>query len=79
MRCDKVYDKSCGDKVYTNIRGLNVPKDDVECESFTIISIDLLLVYGNKYYLQVHLDKCAYKVVNMQLRDYLDDHFFEPD
>ena len=76
MRCDKVYDKTFGDKVYTNIRGLDVPKDDVECESFTIISIDLLLVYGSKYYLQVHLDKCASKVGNMQLTDYLDDHLF---
>ena len=27
------------DKVYTNFRGLNVPEDDVECESFTVISM----------------------------------------
>ena len=40
-----------GDKVYTNFRGLNVPEDDIECESFTVISIDSLLVYDNKYYL----------------------------
>ena len=40
-----------GDKVYTNFRGLNVPEDDMECESFTVISIDSLLVYDNKYYL----------------------------
>ena len=32
------------DKVYTNFRGLNVPEDDVECESFTVISIDSLFV-----------------------------------
>ena len=31
---------------------LNVPEDGVECESCTIISIDCLLVYKNKYYLQ---------------------------
>ena len=35
-----------GDKAYTNFRGLNVPEDDIECESFTvIISIESLLVY----------------------------------
>ena len=28
-------------------------KDDLECESFTMISVDYLLVYGNKHYLQV--------------------------
>ena len=36
------------DKVYTNIRGLNVPEDDIECESFTVISIDSLLAYEKK-------------------------------
>ena len=34
-----------GNKVYTNFRGLNVPEDDIEFESFTIISIDFLFVY----------------------------------
>ena len=36
--------KICSGKVY-NVCGLNVPDDDIECESFTVISIDLLLVY----------------------------------
>ena len=33
------------DKVYTNFRGLNVLKDDTECEYFTVISIEFLFVY----------------------------------
>ena len=52
--------KTCGDKVYINFRRLNVPGDDIESESFTVIYIDSLLVYENKYYLQVYLDNCAY-------------------
>ena len=36
--------RTFADKVYTNFRGLNLPKDDIECESFTVISIDFLLV-----------------------------------
>ena len=52
------------DKVYNNFWGLNVPEDDQECELFTGISIDSLLVYENKYYLEVYLDNCAYKIVN---------------
>ena len=48
-----------GDKVYTNLCSLNVPEDGVDCESFTIISIDSYLVYENKYYLQVYFDNCA--------------------
>ena len=50
------------DKVYTNFCGLSVPEDGVECESFTVISINSLLVYDNKYYLQVCLGECVYKL-----------------
>ena len=42
-----------GDKVYTNFCGVNVLENYIECESFTVISIDSLLVYENKYYLQM--------------------------
>ena len=69
----RIYDG----KVYTNFCGLNVPKDDIECESFTVISIDSLLAYENKYYLQVYLDNYAYKTANKQITDYLDDNLFE--
>ena len=54
------------DKVCTNFHSWNVPEDAVECESFTIISIDSLLVYENKYYLEVYFDNCAYKIVGKQ-------------
>ena len=46
------------DKVYINFRDLNVLEDWVESQSFTIISTDSLVVYSNKYYLQVYLDNC---------------------
>ena len=65
-----------GDEVYTNFRGLNVPEDDIECESFTVISIDSLLVYENKHYMPVYLDNCAYKI-NKKMTDYLDENVFE--
>ena len=66
-----------GDKVYTKFRGLDVPEDDIECESFTVISIDSLFLYDKKYYLQVYLDNCAHKTVNKQMTDYLDENLFE--
>ena len=40
--------RTFGDKVYTKFRGLDVPEDDVECESFILISINSLLVYDKK-------------------------------
>ena len=50
-----------------------------ECESFTAISIDSLLVYENQYYLQVYLDNCVYKIIDKQMADYLDDNHFKID
>ena len=65
------------DKVYTNFRGLNMSEDDTVCKFFTVISIDYLLAYDNKYYLQVYLDSCAHTIVNKKMRDYLDENNFE--
>ena len=70
--------RTYGDKVYINFRGLNVSEDGVECKSFKIISIDSLLVYENKYYIQVYLDNCAHGTVNTQMMDYLAQNLFEP-
>ena len=37
--------KTYSNKVYINFHGLNVTENGVECESFTVISIESLLVY----------------------------------
>ena len=65
------------DKIYTNFCGLNIPEADLECKFFRIMYIDSLLVCENKYYLEVYLDNCAYKIVNKQMTDYLDETFLE--
>ena len=44
---------------------LNVPEDRIEYKSFTVTSIDCLLVYENNYYRQVYLDNCVYNIVDM--------------
>ena len=57
-----------------------MPEDDIECKSFRVISIDSLLVYKSKHYLQVYIDNCASifrQVVNKQMTDYLDKNLFE--
>ena len=56
-----------------------MPEDGVEYKSFTIISIDSLIVYDNKYYLQVYVDNCIYEIVDKQIVDYLDDYLFDFD
>ena len=54
-----------------------MPEDDIDCESFTVISIDSLLVYESKYYLKVYLVNCISKIANTQMRDYFDEKLFE--
>ena len=73
----KIKIRTYGEKVYTNFLGLNVPEDDIECESFTVVSIDSLLVYDEKYYLQVFLDNCADEIVDKQIKDYVDENLFK--
>ena len=56
-----------------------MPEGGIKLESFTVIFIDFLLIYENRYYLQVYLNKYAYKVVNTEIIYYLDDKFLEAD
>ena len=64
-------------RVYSKFRDLNGPEENIERESFTVILTDSLLVYENKYYHQVYLGNCAYKIVDKQITDYLDYNLFE--
>ena len=66
--------RTYGDKVYTNIRSFKVSQDGVECESFTVISINFLPLSNNKFYLKVYLDNCAYKIVDKQMIEYVDSN-----
>ena len=54
-----------------------MPEDDIEWEFFTALSIDSLLVYDKKYYLQVYFDNYAYKIAKKQMTDYLDENLLE--
>ena len=71
--------RTYGDEIYTKFLGVKMPEDDIEFESFTVISIDSLLVYKNKYYPQVHLDNCAQKIIDKRMINYLDENPFETD
>ena len=51
----------------------------LECKSFTVISIASLLIYENKYYVQVYLDNCVIKLYSSKWYVYLDDNLFETD
>ena len=52
-------------------------EDYIECEFFTVTSIDSLLAHNNKHDLQVYMDYCAYKTINKQMIEYVDENLFE--
>ena len=62
--------RTYGDKAYANFRDLNMPEDNIESGSITVISIDPLLLCKNKYYLKAYLDNCAYKIADKRTIDY---------
>ena len=43
----------------------------------TIFSIDSLLAYESKSYLQVYLDSCTYKIKSKQITDFPNEDLFE--
>ena len=55
--------KTYSDKVYYRFSNSTVLEKEVECKSLTIISIDSLLGYYNKYYIQVYLENSAHKML----------------
>ena len=61
-RSIKTKIRSYGDNIYSTFWSLSVPGDAARCESFMIISIDSLLYYENKHYLQVYLKNYVYKI-----------------
>ena len=58
---------------------LKFAKRWTKCKYFVVISIDLLLVFDNKYYLQVYLDNCASEILDNQTIDYRYDNLCETD
>ena len=44
-----------------------------------MISVDSLLVYIRKYYVKAYIDNCAYKIIDKQMINYLDDNRFNVD
>lgn len=56
--------KADSKKVDTYFHGLGIPEYEAECEGYTITSVNSLLVYENKYCLQVYLDECLCRTVD---------------
>ena len=68
----KTIIRAYGDKVYTNFQGLNVPEDEIECESY-------IHFYRFFYSFIDYLNSCAYKIADKRMVDCLGENCFETD
>ena len=46
-------------------------------QNINLLKLFLLILYENKYYMQVYLETCADEFVSTQMIDYLDENLFE--
>ena len=49
----------------------------MECEYSEMIFVDPLIDLENKYYFQVYLDYCIYRIADNHIINYLDDNPFD--
>ena len=49
-----------------------IPKKSVECESISCISVDSALKIEKKWYPQVYLEQCKYKVKERKIKNHID-------
>ena len=80
MGSDVVYDdqyintkvKTFSEVIKTLFDGGEMPKKRVEYTCIPCISIDSVLRVDKKYYPQVHLEQCKYKVKKRELKSFID-------
>ena len=64
IRFTKIKIRIFGDEVYTKFCSLNMSEDDTDCESFTVISIDSLVVYEKQILFASNFRNSFCKLVN---------------
>ena len=52
--------------------GVKIPKEKMEYVCLACISIDSVLKIGRKYYPQVYLEQCKYKVKKREIKNFID-------
>ena len=55
--------------------GGEIPKEKVEYVCIPCISIDIVLKIDTKYYPQIHLEQCKYKIKKREMRSLIDYEF----
>ena len=64
--------KSFSEVIKTLFDGNEIPKERIEYVCIACISIDSVLKIGGKYYPQVYLGQCKYKVKKREMKSFID-------
>ena len=65
-KCIKTKIKSYGDKVNTNFQGKKIPKENATNKSFSLIMLDSVIRVNKKYYPEILLEECKYKIKKIE-------------
>ena len=63
-------------KTFKNVKTLFsdniIPEERIECKCIPCISVDSVLKIEKKYYPQVYLEQCKYKVKERKIKNFID-------
>ena len=71
---------SYNNDIRTNFHGegnnRKVPKESCSYKCLSLISLDSVIKMGKKYYLQILLEECKYKLIKKKVEDLITDDFY---
>ena len=71
--------KSFSDMTEKLFDGDEIPKERIEYACIACISVDNVLKVDKKYFPQVYLEQCKYKVKKRELKSFIDDYEIDLD
>ena len=61
--------------IHTFFSGDEIPKERIPYECISCISTDSVLKIENRYYPQVYLEQCKYKIKKRELKNFIPDNY----
>ena len=60
-------------KIKTNFQGKKMPQENTSCKCLSLIMLDCVIRVNKKYYPQIILKECKYKIKNTKTEDLNND------
>ena len=65
--------KSYGDNVNINFHGTKIPKENASYKCLPLIMLDSVIRVSKKYYTQIVLEECKYKIKKNKMKNLIND------